>query len=205
MKASLEAGIAVYNSGRYHAAHDAWEGYWLDLDAGDDERFLHGLIQFTAAIHHATRRNWEGATGLAESAREYLASLPADYRDVNVGAVREYLAALYADPERIERAPPLSLTYDGRALGLSDLGFAASTVVAGVFAEESEYDEELLARAVEYARRDIEAGDETSPFVTLTLDFAREPSSRNIAYQRLCEHTDRRDARESDVEGLFGG
>ncbi|MFB6301121.1 MAG: DUF309 domain-containing protein, partial [Halobacteriales archaeon] len=52
MDAHLRAGIAIYNAGGYHAAHDAWEDHWLDLESGtDDERFLHGLIQFTAAVH----------------------------------------------------------------------------------------------------------------------------------------------------------
>ncbi len=202
MNAHLEAGIAIYNAGRFHAAHDAWEDYWLDLDAGDDERFLHGLIQFTAAIHHATRQNWLGATGLAESAREYLAPLSAEYRDVNLDEVREYLAALHSDPERIERAPPLLLTYEGRTLTLDDLDFEASAVVAEVLAEEGEYDEELVEHAIEYARADIDTGQETSPFVTLVLDFARE-GNRGIVYQRLSEHTERRVARERDVDGLF--
>lgn len=197
----LRAGIAIYNAGRYHAAHDAWEERWLDL-GGDDERLLHGLIQFTAAVHHATQRNWTGATGLAESAREYLAPLPTGYRNVNVAAVREYLTALHGDPERIERVPPLSLTYEGRALALDDLDFGASAVVAGVFAEEGEYDKELIERAVEYARMDLDAGRETSPFVTLVLDFARE-GNRGIVHQRLREHTERRVARERDVDGLF--
>ncbi|NIS31883.1 MAG: DUF309 domain-containing protein, partial [Actinobacteria bacterium] len=59
MDAHLRAGIAIYNAGGYHAAHDAWEDHWLELEAGtDDERFLHGLIQFTAAVHHAQGANW---------------------------------------------------------------------------------------------------------------------------------------------------
>ena len=201
MNDHLRAGIAIYNAGNFHAAHDAWEERWLDL-AGDDERFLHGLIQFTAAIHHATRQNWEGATGLAESAREYLTSLPAEYRNVNVGEVREYLTVLHRDPECIERAPPLSLTHEGRELALDDLDFSASAVVASVFAEEDASDEELVERAVEYAHTDLDAGRETSPFVTLIFDFARE-GNRGIVYQRLSEHTERRDAREHDVDGLF--
>jgi predicted metal-dependent hydrolase len=73
MESHLRAGVAVYNAGQYHAAHDAWEDHWLDLEQGtDDEQFLHGLIQFTAAVHHARTRNWSGATGLASSARDYL-------------------------------------------------------------------------------------------------------------------------------------
>ena len=129
MRPHLQAGVAVYNAGRYHAAHDAWEDHWLDLEAGtEDERFLHGLIQFTAAVHHATNGNWSGATGLAESAGEYLSELPAEYRSVNVADGREYLASLARDPEVIERRQPLALTHEGTAIGPADLDLDATAV-----------------------------------------------------------------------------
>ncbi|WP_435076383.1 DUF309 domain-containing protein [Halococcus sp. AFM35] len=201
MRDHLRAGIAIYNAGNHHAAHDAWEERWLDL-AGDDERFLHGLIQFTAAVHHARNRNWPGTTGLAETAREYLTPLSSEYRDVNVGEVRDSLAALHADPERIERAPPLALTHEGRELALADLDFGASAVAAAVFAEHGDYDEAMVERAIGYARADLDAGRATSPFVTLVMDFARG-GNRAIVHQRLAEHTDRRTARERSVDGLF--
>ncbi|WP_436908052.1 DUF309 domain-containing protein [Halosimplex marinum] len=203
MDAQLQAGVAVYNAGHYHAAHDAWEQRWLALDEGDDERFLHGLIQFTAAVHHARERNWSGAVGLAESAGEYLADLPADYRGVNVGRVRESLADLARDPERIERAPAPALTYKGEPLALADLDFEGAAVAAEVLAEDLGYDEDAIERAVEYARADLEAGEEGSRFVTFLLDFVRDPDSRAIVAQRLSEHVDRREHRESDVDGLF--
>lgn len=204
MEAPLRAGIAVYNAGNYHAAHDAWEDHWLDLESGtDDERFLHGLIQFTAAVYHATERNWGGATGLAESARDYLAALPATYRGVDVAAVREYLAALHADPEVIDRRDPLALTYEGDVLALTDLGFESSAVAAEVYAEEGPYDETVIEQAVAYARTDLDAGDETSDFVTFVMDFARDSANRGIVHQRLSERVDRREQRESDVDGLF--
>jgi hypothetical protein len=203
MEAHLRAGVAIYNAGGYHAAHDAWEAYWLALESGPDEQFLHGLIQFTAAVYHARNRNWSGATGLAESAREYLADLPADYRGVNVGDVREYLRALGRDPERIERRPPLRLAHDGAVIGSDDLGFEATCVAADVLAEEHGYDEGIIGRAVEYARADLEAGAAESEFVTFLFDFVREPDSRGIIVQRLAEHVGRRADRESDVEGLF--
>ncbi|PSP89107.1 DUF309 domain-containing protein [Halobacteriales archaeon QS_4_69_34] len=208
MDAHLRAGIAVYNAGGYHAAHDAWEERWLALDRGgdgsDDERFLHGLIQFTAAVHHATERNWAGATGLAESAREYLGGLPETYRGVNVADAREYLAALGDDPELIERGPPPKLTHEARALGLGDLDVAACAVAAEVFAEAfEEFEAATIERAVEYARADFDSGEATSAFVTLVCDFVREPERRGLVYQRLREHTERRAARDADVEGLF--
>jgi hypothetical protein len=203
MESHLRAGVAIYNAGGYHAAHDAWEDRWLDLDEGEDERFLHGLIQFTAAVYHARNRNWSGATGLADSAREYLAGLTGDYRGVNVGDVRTYLAGLEQDPELVERRRPLGLRYRGDRLGLSDLGFEATCVAADVIAEETEYDEATIERATVYARANVDDETTGSPFVTLLFDFVREPDHRATVAQRLSEHVDRRRSRDDDVAGLF--
>jgi len=204
MEPHLRAGIAIYNAGGHHAAHDAWEDHWLGLQSGtDDERFLHGLIQFTAAIYHARHRNWSGATGLAESACEYLADLPAEYREVNVGEARAYLTDLQADPELIERREPLRLTHRGEVLGPAGLGFEATGVASEVLAEEEGYDEATIERAVDFARADLDAGKSESPFVTLLFDFVREPENRGVVFQRLSEHAGRRADREADVEGLF--
>jgi len=204
MDAHLRAGIAIYNAGGYHAAHDAWEDHWLDLDSGtDDERFLHGLIQFTASVFHARNGNWSGATGLAESGREYLDGLDSDYRGVDVGDVRDYLRTLAHDPEVIERRPPLALTHDGDRLTPTDLGFESTAVAADVLAEEHGYDEEVIEDTIRYARADLASDKAESPFVTFLFDFVRDPDSRGIITQRLAEHVQRRRSREDDVAGLF--
>ncbi|WP_160134463.1 DUF309 domain-containing protein [Halococcus salsus] len=197
---ALRAGIAVYNSGRYHAAHDAWEECWLDR-TGDDERLLHGLIQLTAAVHHATQGNRAGATGLAESAHEYLEALPEAYRDVNVDDVRGFLVRFAADPD-LDHTPPVELTHRGTTLHVTALDFEASAVVARALAEADGFDVEQLDRAIDYAETDLDDGRETSPFVTLVYDLARE-ENRGIIYQRLAEHTRRRRARDESVDGLF--
>lgn len=203
MEAHLQAGIAIYNAGGFHAAHDAWEDHWLDLETGtDDEMFLHGLIQFTATVFHAHNHNWGGATGLAGSAREYLADLPAEYRGVNVGAVRAFLGTLESDPEYIERRRPIPLTHEGRTITTGDLDFEATCVVAAVLAEEHGYDEELIADAIEYARAAV-AENETNRFVALLFDFVSEPEHRGIILQRMDEHVSRLQSREDDVSGLF--
>lgn len=204
MREHLRAGAAIYNVGFYHAAHDAWEDYWLDLESGtDDERLLHGLIQFTAAVYHARERNWEGAVGLAASARAYLSELPPTYRDVDLESVRAFLVALESDPELIERRPPIRLVHEGDVPTRDALGFEPTAIAAPVLADELGFEEEPIERARTYARRDLEAGDDGSRFVTLLFDFVREDDHRGIIFQRLTEHADRREARESDVEGLF--
>jgi hypothetical protein len=206
MDAALRAGAAVFNAGRYHAAHDAWEERWLDLESGtDDERLLHGLIQLGALVHHGYRGNWSGAEGLAESAGEYLGGLPADYRGVDLASVRPYLAAVAADPETVERRPVPHLRVGGEAPRLDRLDFEAAAVAAVVLAEAIEgYDADVVARAVEYARE--ERADETGTatrFITLVMDFAGDRRQRALVYQRLRQHVERRRQRETDVAGLF--
>lgn len=203
MHAQLRAGVAIYNAGEHHAAHDAWEEAWLALETGSaDERLLHGLIQFTAAVHHARARNWAGTVGLAESARDYLADLPGTYRGIGVASVREAFDELATDPERIERGPPVPLTYEGTPLMPADLGPEATFVAARVLADEHGFDEDVLDRGIEYAREDLEtAGD--GRFLALLFDFVREADRRGLVFQRLADHVDRRRRRERDVEGLF--
>ncbi|ELZ23323.1 hypothetical protein C477_02209 [Haloterrigena salina JCM 13891] len=204
MRDQFRAGAAIYNAGYYHAAHDAWEDHWLDLEAGtDDERLLHGLIQFTAAVVHARERNWKGAVGLAESAGEYLAELPADYRDVRLPTVRSFLEALAADPELVERRPPVRLVHEGTAPAPADLAFEPTAIAAPVLAGELGYDADPVDAARQYAERDLAAGDDDSRFITLVFDFVREDEHRGLIHQRLADHVGRREARESDVEGLF--
>lgn len=205
MEEYLRAGVAVFNVGEFHAAHDAWEDRWLGLERGsDDERLLHGLIQFTAAVYHAYGGNWEGVQGLAESAVGYLDGLPSEYRSVNVEVVRSYLRAVAADPEYVERVAVPSLTYDGQAVLPEDLLFGPLAIVAHVFAEEYDgYDEETVDRAIEFAHEDLADGDETSQLVVLVMDFARDAANRDIVYQRLADHVARREHVRGDVEDLF--
>ncbi|WP_254522655.1 DUF309 domain-containing protein [Natrinema caseinilyticum] len=204
MRDRLRAGVAIFNDGHYHAAHDAWEDRWLELESGsDDERLLHGLIQYTAAVYHARERNWDGAVGLAESAGEYLAALPADYRDLRLDPVRSSLTRLATDPEVVERRPPLRLEHEGSTPTRSDLGFEPTAIAAVVLATEFGFDEEPVERARTYARQDLEDGADDSRFITLLFDFVRDDEHRGIVAQRLAEHVGRRRAREEDVDGLF--
>ncbi|MFB6311011.1 MAG: DUF309 domain-containing protein [Salinirussus sp.] len=203
MEAALGAGAAIFNAGRYHAAHDAWEDYWLDLESGtEDERFLHGLIQFTAAVHHATNRNWSGATGLAESAVEYLDGLNDTYRDVNIGEIRDYLRTLAADPEVIERHDPPRMRIDGTVIRLEDLDLQATIAAAHVYAEADGYDAALIDRAADLTDPNIEDGGD-SVIISLLFDFVRKPNRRDLIYERLGAHVERQEARASDVDGLF--
>jgi hypothetical protein len=202
MDAHLRAGIAVYNAGRYHAAHDAWEDHWLGLDSGDDERFLHGLIQFTAVVHHAADGNWSGARGLAESAGEYLGDLPTDHRGVNLGEVRPFLARVADDPQAVDWDDPPKLACEGTPLEYDDLGFEATAVAAAVLAATGGYDESVIEDAVEYARRELDERGE-GRFVGQLFAFVQEAEQRSFVYAHLTNHVERERQKDDDVAGLF--
>ncbi|MFB6138139.1 MAG: DUF309 domain-containing protein [Halobacteriaceae archaeon] len=210
MDDALRAGMAVFNAGRHHAAHDAWEDRWLavkETDRDADERLLHGLIQFTAAVHHGDEGNWAGLQGLARSAGEYLDGLAPDERGVNVDAVRAYCAALAADPEHVEREPPPALTHRGTAVGYAELSPSAVALAAGAVAvHDPGLDEDLVARAATAAR---ELAEETAgtgrsnEFAALLRDLLADPDHRGTVQRRLRQHVERRAAELADVDGLF--
>lgn len=203
METSLRAGIAIYNAGAVHAAHDAWEDAWLALpDGSTDEQFLHGLIQFTAAIYHAENRNWSGAVGLSESAQQYLSELPSTYRGVDLPTVRRYLTALETDPERIERVSPPPLSYNGQPLSAADLDIDAITTAAAVVAADyDQYDDTVVDDAIEYAHE--EAPGTQTQFIGLLVAFVDDHAHRDLLYRRLEAQVDRRRQKQQDVLGLF--
>ncbi len=204
MEAALRAGAAIYNAGYTHAAHDAWEDRWLTCEDGtDDEQLLHGLIQFTAAVHHASERNWSGAVGLATSGQSYLESPPDPCRGVGLAPLRDYLGALAADPELIERRQPVAITIDGEIPTLDSLGLEATAIAAPLLADADDLDPEPVRDARAYARADLEGGEDDSAFVGLLFAFVQAGSDRGIVHQRLSQHVERRASREADVEHLF--
>lgn len=205
--AYLRAGIAVYNAGFYHPAHDAWERRWLH-ESGPEADLLQGLIQLAAAVHHAQERNMEGATGLAESAQAYLmeARKGDATRGVNVAAVQDYLARFEQDPTVIERERPVRLEVESEQPSLDTLEFPAAGLAAKALAEDTDH-EEPIERGVTHATRDITDGVATSPFVALVLDYLRAQGGGDpetaIVLGRLRDHVNRRERRAGDVTGLF--
>lgn len=215
VRANVRAGLALFNDGYYHAAHDPLEAAWLESDRDDaDGRFLQGLVQLTAAVHHARNRNWTGAVGLASSAREYLDGLSATYAGVDVAFVRRVLATLANDPEVVERRPLPFLDHDGERVTRDRLEFEAAALAAEALAEERGLDETVIERAVEYVHEDREraarddelAGrsrDESGKLARFVVDFASADDDYGIVFSRLAQHVERRDHRASDVDGLF--
>lgn len=191
----LRVGIALYNAGRYLPAHEPLEELWLEAPAGEREPCLKGLIQASAAVYKSRGGNDEGAIGLAESARGYLT----DCSDVDTESLRAWLERLVTDPTVGRETDPPELRLDGEVIGIYDLSPAEAVVaieaVAGIEGDD------LLRTACGYAERDIADRDARSPFLTLALECITDP--KPVVRQRLREHVDRRETRDSDVEGLF--
>ncbi|MFD1597896.1 DUF309 domain-containing protein [Halobellus rarus] len=211
MQEALRVGIAVFNAGDHHVAHEAWEEPWLALaDGTSEERLLHGLIQYAAAVHHGRRRNWSGQRGLAESAADYLADV--DDSRVNVDEVRAYLRRLAADPELAERRRPPALRYDGETLEPTDLSFEeVATAVTLLATEYESFETSVVDDAVRYAGEELAADSspEGTPqrrsrgFAGMLFAFAADRDRRSLVYERLRGHVGQRRSEESDVSGLF--
>ena len=132
----------------------------------------------------------------------------AGFRDVlEIG--RQTRPALYdLDAEKPAPLVPADRRFEVRERATPDgvetpADEAAVREAADVFAEADGWDEAVVERAAEYARTDAEEGVASSPFITLLFDFVREPANREIVFQRLSEHVQRRRARVEDVDGLF--
>lgn len=188
----LRAGAALFNAGHYLAAHEPWEKRWLTDDRGDRDDCIQGLVQATAATHKARLGNWSGAVGLAESAAAYLDGC-------DRAKLRAWLQRLASDPEVAERERPPTVDVDGEVVDIERLQFPVAAIAAAALAETR--NDETLEAALEYAEADLRAGEETSPFVRLTLAYLRDDSP--AVRKRLADHVERRARREDDVSGLF--
>jgi predicted metal-dependent hydrolase len=96
--------LALFNARDFYGAHDAWESLWLER-FGDEKDFLHGLILCAVALHHATRRNWNGARSRFRLGRERLERYPSTYGGVDL---RNFLRRMTGSMHRIltEKDPP---------------------------------------------------------------------------------------------------
>ena len=200
MRAHVRAGVAIFNTGEWHAAHDAWEDKWLALEADTpDERFLHGLIQYTAACYHLRTENWAGASGLAESALDYLDGLDDEHRGVALVEPRGMLSRMAGNPSTVDPDAVPPLRYDGTAIGLADLEPPACMIAGEVLAEEwADVDPELLTDAINRweKRRDPRIESYVTAFLTAGDD-------RGIVIDRLRRYLEREAARADDVARLF--
>jgi hypothetical protein len=61
-------GVALFNEGDYHEAHEVWEKLWVE-ERRPLRRFYQGLIQSAVAMYHHRRGRVRPALNLIERAR----------------------------------------------------------------------------------------------------------------------------------------
>lgn len=69
------AGIDLYNSGEFHAAHDAWEERWMGEVGPQEKLFLQAMIQSAVAFHHLDIGRPGAARQMYQRAKEKFAKL----------------------------------------------------------------------------------------------------------------------------------
>ncbi len=66
-----DEGVRLFNSGEYHACHDAFEEVWLE-SLGDQKVYYQGLIQTAVAYYKIVGLGYPGAKALFERGIEKL-------------------------------------------------------------------------------------------------------------------------------------
>jgi len=93
--AALSAAIALFNEGKYLAAHECLDDLW-EATEGSEADFYKGLIQAAIALHHFQTGNLEGAAKLYSGHRRFLAAYTPEHAGLD-------LAAFLADVQRFLR------------------------------------------------------------------------------------------------------
>ncbi|MGH9649240.1 MAG: DUF309 domain-containing protein, partial [Terriglobales bacterium] len=82
-----EAGIFLFNQGRFYDAHEVLEDAWREARQ-PLKRFLQGLIQIAVGLHHHSTGNLAGARSLLARGRSKLEEYPHSYGGINVAGLR---------------------------------------------------------------------------------------------------------------------
>jgi uncharacterized protein len=82
-EAHLTHGIALFNSGKFWEAHEAWEAIWMNHPE-DGRFFIQGLIQLAAAYHQLGKNVYRGVVIHLKQAQERLRLFPSDFLGIDV-------------------------------------------------------------------------------------------------------------------------
>ena len=117
----LEHGIALFNSGKFWEAHEAWEEIWKNHPE-DGRFFIQGLIQLAAAYHQLGRKLYRGVVIHLKQAQDRLKLFPSDFLGIVVPPILQViddsLAAIEGRPSlgEVEWATLKIARIDRRAL-----------------------------------------------------------------------------------------
>lgn len=87
-RAQIQAGIELYNAGKYWESHELLEEIWLEAPP-EARPFLQGLIQATAAFHkYLVQKNAVGAIKLLTRSLNKLTRYSDDYMGLDMGSFK---------------------------------------------------------------------------------------------------------------------
>ena len=89
LRSCLERGIALFNSGQFFEAHEAWEDAWRAETDNPTRSFLQGLIQVSAGFVKWQRGHPRGMAALLERGAEKLRRGPSGALGLNIGELLE--------------------------------------------------------------------------------------------------------------------
>ena len=104
LRRAVVHGVALYNEGEFHEAHDCFEDEWYNYGRGNAEsKFLHGMVQVAAgAYKHYDFDDDDGMRSLFRTALQYFRDVPNDYYGVDLLDVRTTLTNALNDPEALD-------------------------------------------------------------------------------------------------------
>jgi predicted metal-dependent hydrolase len=83
---AYEHGLALFDQGRFFEAHEALEDEWRAC-TGPEKKFLQGLIQVAAALHHHANGNHAGTLSLLGRAVANLKPYPESFAGLDLAAL----------------------------------------------------------------------------------------------------------------------
>lgn len=92
MQTLFQHGLELINQGSYFHAHDVLEEVWKEV-RGDNRLFYQGVVQVAIAMHHFSKANMAGAQSVLAKARKNLEPYPSGFAGIDLGDLREQLAA----------------------------------------------------------------------------------------------------------------
>ena len=109
-EATLRAGIELFDTGRYLAAHELFEELWEETEGGEAD-FFKGLIQAAVALHHFQAGNLEGAAKLYSGHRRFLSPYQPEHAGVDVARFLREMQ-VFLGPV-LERRPEEAVPFPG--------------------------------------------------------------------------------------------
>lgn len=100
LPAPAQVAIERFNAGEYYDQHDIFEELWMN-DPRPIRDLYRTILQVGIAYYQITRGNWRGAHKMLLRNMQWMAVLPDQCQGVNVAALREDVAAVRAELERV--------------------------------------------------------------------------------------------------------